>query len=68
MSARIFNVPSLEGEACVRIISSALRCLPGIVGLQVDVEHKQVCVDFDSALINELQVIEAFRGAGYEAE
>jgi len=68
MSTTIFDVPSLEGEACVRVISSALRNAPGIVGVQVDLEHKQVAVDFDSALINEVQVMEIVRDTGYEPE
>jgi len=66
MSTTTFDLPSLEGESCVRLISSALRHLPGIVGVQVDVENKQVSVDFDSALINEAQLIQVFREAGYE--
>jgi copper chaperone CopZ len=68
MSTAIFNVPSLEGEACVRVISSALRSAPGIVGVQVDVENKHVAVDFDSAVINEVQVMQLVRDTGYEVE
>ena len=66
MSTTRFDLPSLEGESCVRLISSALRRVPGVVGIQVDVENKQVSVDFDSALINEAQLIQVFREAGYE--
>ena len=68
MSIRVFNVPSLKGEACVRTISSALRTVPGIVGVTVDIEAKQMCVDFDSALIKEVQVIKIVRDAGHQVE
>jgi len=65
MAITILDVPTLEGADCVRVISSALRIVPGIVGVQVDVQRKQVVVDFDSALINEVQVIELCRDTGY---
>ncbi len=68
MSVRVFHVPSLEGEESSRAISAALRRAPGIVGVTVDVGQKQVCVDFDSALINEAQVMQLMRDAGYEAQ
>jgi len=32
------------------------------------VENKQVSVDFDSALINEVQVMQALRDMGYDAD
>lgn len=66
MSTTIFNVPTLEGESCVRLISSALRRVPGIINVQIDVEKKHIAVDFDSALINEAQVLAIFRETGYE--
>lgn len=68
MTTRIFNVPSLEGEDRARTISATLRRVPGIVAVKVDVANKQVSVDFDSALINEVQVIQALRTLGYDAE
>lgn len=66
MAITVLDVPTLEGAECVRAISSALRMVPGIVGVQVDVARKQVVVDFDSALVNEVQVIQHCRDAGYE--
>ncbi|UCH35953.1 MAG: heavy-metal-associated domain-containing protein [Armatimonadota bacterium] len=68
MSTRIFDVPTIKGEACVRTISTALRRLPGIMGVQVDIEAKEVCVDLDSALVNEVQVIQTIRELGHEAK
>ena len=68
MGIRIFNVPSLEGEDRARTISATLRRVPGILAVQVDVENKQVSVDFDSALINEVQVMQALRDMGYDAD
>lgn len=68
MAIRVFEVPSLAGDDCVKEITAALRYRPGVVHVTVNVADKQVSVDFDSAFINEAQIITIIRATGYEAQ
>ena len=56
--------PKIYCEACAAIITKALRNVPGVGKVNVDVEKKEVMVQFDSAraTVDDLTAATAKRG------
>jgi len=66
MSSLTLKVPDMSCGHCVSSISGAVRGLPGVTEVNVDLERKLVEVDGDG--VDVAPVEEAIREAGYEPE
>jgi copper chaperone CopZ len=62
---RIFNVPKIHCDGCERTIHGALTRLPGVSKVEPSAATKKVLVEFDPAAVNEVQIREALKAAGY---
>lgn len=61
----IFSVPDVHCEHCDRAITGALTTLEGVSRAAVDIEAKEVAVDYDEAAIDRQKLIEAIEEEGY---
>ncbi len=61
-----FNVPEVSCGHCKSSIESALGPLAGVHRATVDIESKQVEVDFDETVTDRAAVVRAIESAGYE--
>jgi copper chaperone len=66
MSRLTLRVPDMSCGHCVSAVSGAVRGLPGVTEVEVDLESKLVEVDGDGVDVAPVQ--EAIREAGYEPE
>ncbi|HEX2264664.1 MAG TPA: heavy-metal-associated domain-containing protein [Solirubrobacterales bacterium] len=66
MSRLTLKVPDMSCGHCVSSVSDAVRGLPGVTEVDVDLESKLVEVDGDG--VDVAPVEQAIRDAGYEAE
>lgn len=61
-----FNVPEVSCGHCKSSIESALGPVAGIREAVVDVDAKQVSVDFDESVTDRTTVVRTIESAGYE--
>jgi copper chaperone len=66
MSRLTLKVPDMSCGHCVSSVSDAVRGLPGVADVNVDLESKLVEVDGDG--VDVVPVEQAIRDAGYEPE
>ena len=52
MANRTLNVEGMTCDHCVQTIKEAVNNLVGISRVEVDLENKQVAVEYDKALVN----------------
>jgi len=55
-------------DACKRSITKSINQLQGINSLNIDLESKIITVIYDDTATDELSILNAVIGAGYEAE
>ncbi len=60
-----FSVPEVSCGHCKSSIEGALGPVAGIRGATVDIDSKQVAVDFDEAVTDRATVVRTIESAGY---
>ena len=65
---KIFNVDGITCEHCVDAIKEAVGFLDGVFSVDVDIEKKQVVVEFDGKLAKPEDFILKIEKVGFEAK
>ena len=52
MTTTVLNVPDISCEHCERTITEALTPVDGIQSVRVDIDAKQVLVDYDATRVD----------------
>lgn len=65
MVQRVYRVPDVSCQHCVRAITSELQKIPGVQSVHVDLDTKLVTVAADESVSDE-QIRAGIEGAGYE--
>ena len=60
-----FSVPDVHCEHCDRAITGALTGVEGVDGVKVDLEAKEVTVDYDETSVDRQKLIEVIEEEGY---
>ncbi len=68
MVKKTFWVMGMHCSGCPMEIESIEDDLPGIKKVEASYKKAQMVVEYDEALVNESQIIEAVKHHGYEAE
>ena len=63
---KIIDVDGITCEHCVATIKKSIESLSGIVRVNVDIQKKQVVVDFNESLNNSKKILEKIGEAGFE--
>ena len=63
----VFEVPGLTCPTCVKPVQKALALAKGVQKVQVDLEHRKVTVEFDSAQTNEATLRALLTDTGFPA-
>ena len=63
---KILNVDGITCEHCVDTIKEAVGILVGVFSVDVDIEKKQVVVEFDEKLAKPEDLICKIEGVGFE--
>jgi len=66
MTVRTLSVPSISCDHCKASIEGAVRSLPGVDSVSVDVPARNVDLSFDDGLVGIDQIIEIIEGVGYD--
>lgn len=65
MVQRVYRVPDVSCQHCVRAITSQLQKLPGVQSVNVDLDTKLVTVAADDS-VSDQEIRAAIEEAGYE--
>ncbi|GBD16344.1 Copper chaperone CopZ [bacterium HR26] len=65
MVQRVYRVPDVSCQHCVRAITSELEKIPGVQSVRVDLDTKLVTVAADESVSDE-QIRAGIEEAGYE--
>lgn len=60
-----FSVPDVHCEHCDRAITQALSALDGVESVKVDLEAKNVAVDYDDSAVPRERLVAAIEEEGY---
>ena len=63
---KILNVNGITCEHCVDTIKEAVGILVGVLSVDVDIEQKQVVVEFDEKLAKPEDLIDKIEEIGFE--
>ena len=63
---KILNVDGITCEHCVDTIKEAVEILDGIFNVDVDIEKKQVVVEFDEKIAKTEDLIDKIEEAGFK--
>ena len=63
---KILNVDGITCEHCVDTIKEAVEILDGIFSVDVDIEKKQVVVEFDEKIAKPEDLIDKIEEVGFE--
>lgn len=66
MSQSRLSVPEMSCEACQAAVADAVRPLPGVRAVQVDLDTKLVTIEHDAATLTLEQLAAAIEQEGYE--
>jgi copper chaperone len=59
------NVPDMDCDHCVMTVTNAMKALPGVEDVRVNLENKKVDVRYDQSKLDEQQIRAALDEAGY---
>lgn len=66
-TSKVFDVPRIHCDGCERTVRGAVSALPGVGKVEPSHVTKRVLVEFDPTAVDEAQIREALRAAGYPA-
>lgn len=66
MSVAYYSVPDISCEGCANAIKRAVSTIDGIHSVDVDVDHKKVCVEYDSGAVTPDAIRDRIGDAGYD--
>ena len=63
---KILNVDGITCEHCVEIIKESVGIIAGVLRVEVDIEQKQVVVEFDEKMERLEDLIDKIEEVGFE--
>ena len=64
--SKVIIVDGMSCNHCVNAVTESLSELDGVNGVQVNLEEKEVTVQFDSEKINDQKLFETIEEIGYD--
>ncbi len=62
------NVPGISCGHCKEVIEAALLKLPGVMAADVNVETKDVVIDFKGTEVSTAQIVAAIEAVGFDVD
>jgi copper chaperone len=66
MKKQVINVDGMSCDHCVQTITSALKNINGVAGIQVDLEKKVVAVDYEENQTDLKTISDKITEVGFE--
>jgi copper chaperone len=66
MVREVLAVPEVTCQHCVAAIEGAVGSLEGVESVKVDLDRKDVTVNYDDASVNHDSIVTAITGEGYQ--
>jgi len=62
---KVYKVPRMHCDGCAATVERAVRSVPGVRSVEVDLARKEVRVTFEEGAANEEQLKRTLEQAGY---
>lgn len=66
MAHEVLSVPEVTCHHCVNAIEGAVGALSGVQSVKVDLERKDVTIDYDDKSVGHDSIVGAIKGEGYQ--
>jgi copper chaperone len=66
MATEVLSVPEVTCEHCVNALEGAVGALDGVDRVKVDLDRKDITIDFDDARVGHESFVSAITGEGYQ--
>ena len=65
MVQKVLEVPEVSCHHCINAIEGAVGALDGVDSVKVDLQRKDVTVDYDESTVDLPKIVAAIEGEGY---
>jgi copper chaperone len=65
MTEQVLEVPEVHCNHCISAIEGAVGALGGVESVKVDLERKDVTINYDEAELELARIVAAIEGEGY---
>lgn len=65
MTEQVLEVPEVSCNHCIRAIEGAVGALEGVESVKVDLERKDVTINYNEAELELARIVAAIEGEGY---
>ncbi|HEY2667705.1 MAG TPA: copper ion binding protein [Actinomycetota bacterium] len=66
MAQEVLSVPEVTCEHCVNALEGAVGALEGVDSVKVDLDRKDITIDYDDARVGHANFVTAITGEGYQ--
>ena len=66
MAQEVLSVPEVTCEHCVSALEGAVGALDGVDRVKVDLDRKDITIDYDEAQVGHASFVTAITGEGYQ--
>ena len=66
MAQAVLSVPEVTCQHCVNALEGAVGALEGVDRVKVDLDRKDITIDYDDARVGRASFVGAITGEGYQ--
>jgi copper chaperone len=66
MAQEVLSVPEVTCEHCVNALEGAVGALEGVDRVKVDLDRKDITIDYDEGRVGHTSFVTAITGEGYQ--
>jgi copper chaperone len=66
MTQEVLSVPEVTCQHCVSALEGAVGALEGVDSVKVDLDRKDITIDYDEARVGPASFVTAITGEGYQ--
>ena len=66
MAQEVLSVPEVTCQHCVNALEGAVGALEGVDRVKVDLDRKDITIDFDDTRVGHASFVSAITGEGYQ--
>lgn len=68
MAQEVLSVPEVTCEHCINALEGAVGALDGVDAVKVDLDRKDITIDYDAARVGHDSFVAAITGEGYQVD
>jgi copper chaperone len=66
MAQEVLSVPEVSCQHCINALEGAVGALDGVGSVKVDLDRKDITIDYDAGRVSHDRFVAAITGEGYQ--